>query len=313
MAPLTSNSNHSDSPFIVSNVDNGNLSNKNLALRINELVDHEVRKSSIFDIKAEDDMLKFHSTELELGRVLGRGGFCVVYELDAIDLLLGDDESDDNMSQVSRTSSLASLACVGRKRIRRKKATAKTLTTLVFDDENELVETRKSMSRLVSQTRKAKYVVKKVDPKLLDRDSNTYMKGTTDLVLEAKFLSSLKHPNIISMKAMTTARLDQELGYFIILDRMFDVLSKRLNQWMQRHRATKGMTGFITRGKKRSNDLLIERLMVANCISDAMSYLHSKGIVYRDLVSERTKKKHLNVLFFRDSRSNNFGNVLCLL
>jgi serine/threonine protein kinase len=246
--------------------------------QVKDVVETEVDRTTVFDSDLENDILKFHSTELKLGKVIGRGGFCVVNELVGIQLLLGD---DDDVSDMSQTSSLASLASICRRKFSR--ATTRFTTTPAEDDFD--TRTRKTLSQAVGKARTAKYVVKKVEPKLLQKDPATYLKGTVDIALEAKYLAAMQHPNIIRIKALSAASADQEFGYFIVLDRMVDLLSKRLNDWMQRHRATQGMTGLITRGKRRSNELLVERLMVALDVSNALSYIHSRGVVYRDLVS----------------------------
>jgi Protein tyrosine and serine/threonine kinase len=250
---------------------------KRVLLQIKDGIDSEVNRATVFEADGEDELLKFHRTELKLGRVLGRGGFCVVHELESIQLLLRDD--DDEVSEISNTSSMASLAGMRRKYLHKPQPKVFSLPAGDVD-----VQSRRTMSQALGKSRISKYCVKNVDPKLFDKDPATYLKGTIDIALEAKFLSSMQHPNIVSIKAVSASRPDQELGYFIILDRLFELLSKRLNTWMQQYRATQGMTGFITRGKKRANKLLLERLMVALDISNAMSYIHSRGVVFRDLV-----------------------------
>ena len=55
---------------------------------------------------------------------------------------------------------------------------------------------------------------------------------------------------------------------------------------MHATRATKGVTGLITGGKRKVNALLTDRLLVAYDIAEAMDYLHERpypNYIQRDL------------------------------
>ena len=53
-----------------------------------DVVEEEVEKTNLFEVCAsvEEKIPRFHSNEMVLGRVVGRGGFCVVRELCEIKL-----------------------------------------------------------------------------------------------------------------------------------------------------------------------------------------------------------------------------------
>lgn len=128
-------------------------------------------------------------------------------------------------------------------------------------------------------------------------DKETYVKGCIDLALETKYLSSLSHPNILDVRAAASCGPFEE-GYFIIIDRLNETLPKRLNNWMTIDRQTKGVTGLITGGKNKVDDLLVDRLLVAFDIASALAYLHKLRVVYRDLVCLQCllcRQRHLNV------------------
>lgn len=129
-----------------------------------------------------------------------------------------------------------------------------------------------------------KYVVKEVEPELYYSDRITFLKGVIDLALETKYLASLSHPHVLKLRGVSKNSPFEELGYFVILDRLEETLSKRLTSWMQRKRATRGITGAITGGKAKVDKLFTERLLVAYDIAEAMDYLHGRRIIYRDLV-----------------------------
>jgi serine/threonine protein kinase len=126
-------------------------------------------------------------------------------------------------------------------------------------------------------------VLKCVSDEAKNEYKETYVKGCIDLALETKYLSSLSHPNILDVRAVSSAGPFEE-GYFIIVDRLPEMLPKRLNRWMTVDRQTKGVTGLLTGGRNKVDNLLVERLRVAFDIASALGYLHELRIVYRDLV-----------------------------
>jgi serine/threonine protein kinase len=223
------------------------------------IVAKEVERSNIFDATLEESIPKFALDELSLGRVLGRGGFCVAREINSIKLRLGEDDSNRK---------------VGGRRLLRKgsKSMAKS----------EGESTREYLARRL-WAKTGTYVIKQVDSELFYSDRVTFLKGMIDLALETKYLASLDHPHVLKIRGISnTSPFD--LGYFVVLDQLQETLGKRLNSWMQRKRATKGITGALTGGKGKVNKLFTERLLAVYDIAEAMDYLHGKRIIYRDLV-----------------------------
>ena len=153
--------------------------------------------------------------------------------------------------------------------------------------EDEGASMREFMARQVWFKRSSMYVLKEVEPELLQNDPVTYLKGVIDLGLEAHYLASLNHNNILKLRGMSVRGPSETLGYFIILDQLQEVLSKRLNKWMHQKRASNGITGLVTGGRRNKPRLLMERILVAYDIADAMEYIHRKNIVFRDLKVRR--------------------------
>jgi serine/threonine protein kinase len=105
------------------------------------------------------------------------------------------------------------------------------------------------------------------------------------LAQEAEILSLLDHPHIIKLRACSAIGLPgytsgRNDGFFLVFDRLNEMLSDRLNLW--RHRAALSKLHIISRGRVR-DPRFRERLVVATQLADAMSYLHQHGILHRDL------------------------------
>jgi serine/threonine protein kinase len=122
-----------------------------------------------------------------------------------------------------------------------------------------------------------------------DLSEDEHTKGIVDLAIEANFLETLSHPNIITMRAMANSD-PYESRFFIILDRLVVTLERKMNLWRKEVGANVGVWmgpcfGYCCAKKHALYRLWMERIMVCRDISKAIYYLHSQDIVYRDLVS----------------------------
>jgi serine/threonine protein kinase len=143
--------------------------------------------------------------------------------------------------------------------------------------------TKEFLVTSASRSSRPKYVLKRVSEEKKYENKERYLKGCIDLALETKFLSSLNHPNILDVRAVSSVGPFNE-GYFIIIDRLKETLPKRISGWITIDRQTKGVTGIFAGGKKKVDRLVTDRLSVAFEIASAMGYLHERRIIYRDLV-----------------------------
>ena len=105
------------------------------------------------------------------------------------------------------------------------------------------------------------------------------------------FLQVLKHPHIVTLHGVTAGSVEtnlasgKECGFFIVVDRLVETLEARLENWReeQEKNASPRLSWLSSEYKLKKRTELLERIKIALSIADAMHYLHSLGIVFRDL------------------------------
>lgn len=136
-----------------------------------------------------------------------------------------------------------------------------------------------------------------------------FAQGAGDLAVEALLLGKLHHPNIVKLRAVPACCVESivsstassssgstgpkdgsnkcnNIGFFIVLDRLVETLEQRIHRWqVQMEKCSHG--GMFYRMSKEYKDkqksMLRERLQVALDIANAVAYLHSLNVAYRDL------------------------------
>jgi len=97
--------------------------------------------------------------------------------------------------------------------------------------------------------------------------------GAKDLVHETAILANLDHRHIIKLHGRAAGSITNAFAlnssYFILLDKMSESLQDRIDSWKRTEEVLKGPG--------------MKQLEPALSIADAMSYLASKNIVFRDL------------------------------
>jgi serine/threonine protein kinase len=231
----------------------------------------------------------FRRNELVLGRVIGRGGFCSVRELNEIRLASSSPKKKESAQRrpFRRLGSKDPLPPVP----------DDSMSTLMPSASRVNLQTTKAQSREVLARRvyhkRRSYVVKQVEAALLNTDRVAYLTGIIDLVMEVQFLAALRHPNILSLRGVSrdsgktpssssNNNNATNRDFFCILDHLHETLPVRLNCWMHRKRATRGVTGLVFGSPKKKMKLWTDRLLVAYDIAKAMDYIHGCNVIYRD-------------------------------
>lgn len=176
----------------------------------------------------------FYRKELKYGKLLGSGSFCEVHELKDITLL----------KQYESASKAP-----------------------------DYQTNRKNMTAIARKAKKSPYVVKHLRPSLL-KDQKAFIEAASELVLEAKYLAAMKHPNIIGIHAVATAGAKAYAdgshdGYFVVIDALRSTLFDDIIQWKIQGAKTKATLG--------------HRLEIVHDLAAALEYLHDRNLVYRDL------------------------------
>lgn len=233
--------------------------------------------TQVFDETKLASVTQFNHEEILTGRIIGRGGFCVVKEISSIK---SENKKRSAMMFNQRRKSTSRL------NLRSSSKTKKSQQETIMDMSHNGIEmtVKEYMAYSCSKGGKSKYVVKQVAEEWIYQNRITFLKATVDLAVEAKYLSALAHPNIIELRGSAASGPFSE-GYFLVLDKLTDTLPGRLKKWMTTDRQCKGITGAFTGGKKKVQALFVNRMETAFGVANALNHIHSKNIVYRDLVS----------------------------
>lgn len=148
------------------------------------------------------------------------------------------------------------------------------------DDAFDQNNTRGFMKDHCLRNGEARYAVKRIRHDLVGEEEIT--DAAIDLAREAQFLSGLSHPNIIKIRG--TSNVPGHPKYCLILDRLYDTLEVQMLIWKEQVKRYQGkFKGLIGKKTEELSKLWIARLLAAYDLSHAMSYLHKKGILHRDI------------------------------
>jgi serine/threonine protein kinase len=239
-----------------------------------DIVEGICSDSAVFDDTKLNRLPTFSHSEIMTGRTIGRGGFCVVKEI--VSIKSGKPKRGFMSRQRSNSNSNLTFA------ENDANSKSKGVMNLTFNGVD--MSPKEYLTYTCNRGKGPYFVVKQVCEDWAFTNRITFLKGTVDLALEAKYLASLSHPNIVELRAVSEGGPFKE-GYFIFLERLNDTLPTKLKKWTTVDRQCKGITGVFVGGKKKLDSLYISRMEAAYGIANALNYVHSRNLIYRDIVS----------------------------
>ncbi|KAL3914114.1 MAG: hypothetical protein SGARI_000299 [Bacillariaceae sp.] len=217
----------------------------------------------------------FDENELLLGQVIGNGQFGMVFEVTGFCLRKQQQRRIKHPhGKQQRKKPVVTYAAAEESASESAAATADDFPLSLDND-----GTRRYMSENVLRDGSSpRFAIKRVRLDLVDERKGS---SAIDLAVEAKFLACIDHSNIIKLRG--TVSSPGHDSFMIVLDRLYSILNKTIEQWREDVRATRGLFGLKVIRKVDHYKAKTERLVCLFDIARAIRHLHSLKILYRDL------------------------------
>lgn len=227
-------------------------------------------EDSVLDRERFDAVPEIAKSGFRVSRHLGRGTFSDVFEVVCMTDPLNAKESH-GLLDPKRSSGILGGAQLTRRSVRGRRATLSGPTNVGLALSSSINEA--SLARPAQSSDRRVFAMKCLRPQIrVNEDQFTV--GAEDLVHETAILANISHRHIIKLHGRAPGQLANAFvsndGYFILLDKLKETLHDRIAAWRQ---SPCGVLQGLAR----------RQIEVARDIADAVAYLHSKNILFRDL------------------------------
>ena len=218
------------------------------------------------------------STEIKVDKKLGHGGFCTVLAVRKITV------AKDNHHVTNNTTALITTQQQQKARSRFQKQfhdyENKYFSKIVVPGYN----TSRNNEIDPMDQRPPRIALKRLK-ECLKKDDDRYITGVQDLMSEINMLSRLNHPNIISIYAIGLQVDDNQSienheafqPTFCVIDQLRGTLRNKFHKWND------DISMKLFKAHEMFRKVWLERLVVLMRVADALTYMHRKGIVHRDI------------------------------